>query len=146
MSASKQALLILITALAAGFASAFLHPLRPPWYSVKSAADLRWRISLDQAKAISVSREIVWIDARDRIKYNEEHLPGAILLNSDEWGELMFEQQDALQSILNQTVIVYCDGEKCERSSEVAERLRELLGVDPVYVLDGDWREMLDSR
>ena len=54
----------------------------------------------------------------------------------------MFSNQDVLQAVLDSPVIVYCDGSSCLRSAEVAERLRELLGLDPVYVLQGEWRDL----
>jgi hypothetical protein len=57
----------------------------------------------------------------------------------------MFQHMDRLQDAMRQTVIVYCDGNDCRKSQEVAQQLRELIGLDPVFVLKGDWRE-LDSR
>lgn len=142
MNAWKQAGWIIALAAVAGVASAIFHPVKPAWYEVESAADLRWRISIQEARDLLEAGEVVWIDARSRAKYEEGHLPEAILLNPEEWGELMFSNQDALQAVLDRPVIVYCDGESCARSGEIGERLRELMGLDPVFVLQGDWREL----
>ncbi len=142
MNVFKQAGLIASLAAAAGVASAIFHPLKPAWYEVKSATELRWGITIKGVRDLMALGEVVWIDARSRAKYDEEHLPGAILLNPEEWGELMFSNQDALQAVLDRPVIVYCDGESCVRSGDVAERLRDLMGLDPVYVLQGEWREL----
>ena len=141
MNAWKQAGLILSLAAVAGVASAVFHPHRPPWYGVESAAELRWRIAPEEVRGLLARGEVVWVDARSRANYEAEHLAGAILLNPEAWGELLFQSQDALQAAFTRPVIVYCDGDACTRSKEVGERLRELMGLDPVYVLDGDWRQ-----
>jgi len=145
MNAWKQAGLILSLAAVAGVASAVFHPLRPPWYEVASAAEMRWGISLEEARGIIAKGGVVWIDARTRANYDAGHLPGAILLNPEEWGDLLFNSQEALQAAFDQPVIVYCDGDACTRSVDVGESLRELMGLDPVYVLQGEWRELLET-
>ena len=140
MNAWKQAALILGCALAAGVASAVFHPKRPPWHEVENPAEERWTIDPAKARELAAAGPIVWIDARSRKAYEEGHVSGALLLNAEEWGELMFEHQFALQEAFQRPVIVYCDGDSCDRSREIAQRLRELIGLDPVYVLQGDWR------
>ena len=144
MNAWKQAAIILALAAVAGVASAVFHPLRPPWYMVASAYQMRWGISLEEARKIIAACEVVWIDSRSRANYEADHLSGAILLNPEEWGELLFNNQDSFQSMLDRPVIVYCDGDACTRSEDVARRLRELMGLDPVYILQGEWRELRD--
>ena len=47
----------------------------------------------------------------------------------------------ALMAAVGKPVVIYCDGKRCKRSQSVAQKLRELVGLDPVYVLKGDWRE-----
>lgn len=142
MKLSKQVALILGAAAAAGIVSAFVHPLRPPWREVGDPALARWHIDVARARSLGAGGTVLWIDARKREAYDRGHLEGALLLNVEEWGELMFEHQIPLQEAFEHPVVVYCDGERCERSEEVAKRLRELLGLDPVYVLKGDWREL----
>lgn len=138
----KQALLILALASLAAGLSASLHPRRPPWFETSDPARERWEIDLNAARTLRAEGPVVWIDSRPRADYEQGHLEGALLLNSEEWGELMFEQQEALRAALDQPVVVYCDGAGCERSADIAQRLRELLGLDPVYVLKGPWREL----
>lgn len=140
MNAWKQAGLLLALAAMSAAVSAVFHPFRPPWYEVVNPAEMRWNISLDEARNLVADGEVVWIDARSRADYQADHLPGAILLNPEEWGELLFQSQESLQSAFARPVIVYCDGDACTRSAEVGERLRELLGLSPVYILKGDWR------
>jgi rhodanese-related sulfurtransferase len=138
----KQSGLLIAAALIAGTVSAFVHPFRPPWQEVEDPAAARWRIDPARARGLMGEGAVVWIDARSRGAHEAGAIPGSLLLNPEEWGELMFEHQTALQEAFERPVIVYCDGEDCSRSAEIAGRLRELLGLDPVYVLEGDWREL----
>lgn len=146
MRTLKQASLIFLAASLAAIASGVFHPAKPAWYEVQDSAGLRWRISVDQAKKLVEAGEVVWIDARVRAKFEQGHLPGAILLNTEEWADLMFTNQEALQAVLDRPVIVYCDGSGCARSDEIAVRLRELMGLDPVYVLDGSWQDLKSGQ
>jgi rhodanese-related sulfurtransferase len=82
--------------------------------------------------------KVQWVDARTRKRFEQEHIPGAILLNEDEWGKL-------IASFLNEwdpdkTIVVYCDGGGCEASKAVAERLRTDLKLENrIFVLKGGW-------
>lgn len=143
---ARQVCLILLLALIATAVSALVHPKRPAWYRVVSPEELRWQIDLVKAEELASSESVLWVDARSRKKYEESHLPGAILLNLAEWGDLMFEHMDALQDAMSKPVIVYCDGTDCRKSATIASQLRELLGLEPVYVLKGNWRELSAAK
>ena len=138
----QQVGLIVAISLAAAGISAFLHPKRPPWYRVASVEELRWQIVPESAVRLAKEGSVLWVDARSREKYEAGHLEGAILLNLGEWGDLMFQHMDALQSAMDQSIVVYCDTGDCKKSLEVATRLRELLGLEPVYVLKGEWTDL----
>lgn len=142
MSIRKQLTVLIGVALLATVVSMVVHPKRPPWFRVESPEVLRWQIDTDKARSLIETGEVLLIDAREREKFEKGHLPSAILLNQQEWGDLMFTHMDRLQEAMRQTVIVYCDGTDCRKSREVARQLRELVGLDPVYVLKGDWREL----
>ncbi len=142
-STFQQAVLILGIALIAALVTAFVHPKRPPWFEVSDPVEERWNLSVEGArKIVAENDQILWVDARDSSLYKERHFPEAISLNTDEWGDLMFQNMDTLQAAMGNPVIVYCDGSACDKSREVALRLRELLGMDPVYVLKGDWKKV----
>lgn len=143
MGTGKQVIVIVGISIVATILSAVFHPKRPAWYRVSSPEELRWRIQPTEIAALSRDAEILWVDAREREKFEVDHMPGAILLNLGEWGDLMFQYMDTLQGAFKRPVVVYCDTESCGKSQEVAKRLRELLGLDPVYVLKGDWRELI---
>lgn len=137
-----QVVLIIALAVAAASLSAVLHPKRPAWFKVSSPEELRWQILPEKAAQLDAEFDVLWIDARERSKFDESHRAGAVLLNLAEWGDLMFQNMDVLQGAFDRPVIVYCDGKDCGKSLEVAKRLRELIGLDPVYVLKGSWREL----
>lgn len=138
----SSAIIIAVAALAA-LISAFIHPNRPAWYSVEDTSGIRWSLSVEQAEKLSDNAgDILWIDARSRSDYENRHVSNAILLNTVEWGDLMFKHQNTLQDAMGKPVVVYCDGSSCEKSAVIATRLRELLGLDPVYVLKGDWKKI----
>jgi len=142
MTVLRQVAVIVGVALGAAALTAWLHPQRPAWYRVTDPDLLRWQVSPSEAMRIDARSDVLWIDARSRQKYEQAHRPGAILLNAAEWGDLMYQHMDTLQRAMGNPVIVYCDGGDCRKSGNVAQRLRELLGLEPVYVLEGDWREL----
>lgn len=138
----KQAGLILGAAFVAAVVTAIVHPKRPAWYFVENPDLARWQISVEKARELLAAGTVVWVDARSQANFDQAHLPGAILLNPEDWGALMFAAQDELQTAFGNPVVVYCDGDRCARSTDVSQRLREMVGLDPVYILKGDWREL----
>lgn len=146
-----QSAILLALALAATGLSALFHPLRPPWFQTgHGSGQDPWNLSPAEAADL-VTKEgaaVLWVDARDRTSYEGERVPGAILLDPAEKGDLLFEHRERLQEAKfgDQIVVVYGDGESAEGSREIAELLREQLGLDMVFVLDGDWRELGIAR
>jgi rhodanese-related sulfurtransferase len=140
-STGRQVVIIVALTIFAAGLSAFFHPKRPAWFKVSSPEELRWQILPEEAQRLSKESNVLWVDARERAKFEESHRDGAILLNLAEWGDLMFQHMDILQESFERPVIVYCDGQDCGKSLEVAKRLRELIGLEPVYVLKGSWRD-----
>lgn len=133
-----HALILIAISGGVAAATALFHPRAPAWYLAKDFD--RWVITIEQATALG--SDVLWVDARKDSEFAAGHVPGAILLNEERWGDLVFEHQDRLQSALGKPVVVYCEGSGCERSSHIAARLRELIGLEPVHVLRGDWRQV----
>ncbi len=79
--------------------------------------------------------QVLFVDARNAKRFDEAHIPGAVLLNTEQWGALFPAFLDAWDP--DKTVVVYCDGGGCEASHDVAERLRQELQVQTVFVLKG---------
>lgn len=80
---------------------------------------------------------VMWVDARPSDEFDRDHIPGAILLNEDDWNELL--PQFLGQWSPDSRVIVYCSAKSCNAAGEVARRLREEAGLQNVFVLDGGW-------
>ena len=124
-------------ALVLGLLTALLHPNAP------SLDVPRDPLAISGAEVNAFEQPLLWIDARSREQFDSDQLPEAILLNEAEWGELFGA------FLLNHyepdtTFIVYCDGEGCDASKGVAQRLlRELPGIH-VRFLEGGidaWEE-----
>ena len=111
---------------------------------VSGALQLRWHAQeplapgeVHAATAQTWGDQVQWVDARSRAKFEHAHIPGALLLNEDEWDTLIAPFLDAWDP--DKTIIVYCDGGSCEASHKVAERLRADLKIGNVHVLKGGW-------
>lgn len=80
---------------------------------------------------------VLWVDARNRARYEAGHIENAVLLNMEQWEELVPKFLDEWDP--EKAVIVYCDGGGCEASHEVAERLKQDFQIPIVYVLKGGY-------
>ncbi len=134
----KQCLLLGAITLAAGGAAWLLHP-RAPRYD--PSLD-RGEISLDSLPA--GGRSIMWVDARSAGAFEQDHIPGALLLNEDDWFHLL----DAFMAAWSQEklVIVYCGSNGCHDSKLVAQRLKNEMGIANVYLLKEGWEGWLERR
>jgi rhodanese-related sulfurtransferase len=99
------------------------------------------RVLLEDEVAASVVQswgdKVQWVDARPRAKFEQSHILGAVLLNEDEWDQLVPAFLIAWKP--EKVVVVYCDGGSCDASLSVARRLREDLKLGNVHVLKGGW-------
>ena len=127
----QESLLLCLIALVPALCSAWLHPKKPSW---DPATVHRGEIDL----AIVLQwKNIIWVDARSEKEYQKEHIPDAILLNEDDWDRLIVPLLQSWQP--DMPIVVYCDDRQCRASHYVAKRLREEVGLKPVYVLRGGW-------
>jgi rhodanese-related sulfurtransferase len=129
-SAARQAATLLVIALIPSVGSAFYH------LGVKS-----WRILSDNSVPLSDvqhwGKQVLWIDARSETEYAAGHIPGALLLNLDQWNELLPSLLQVWER--DKMVVVYCSSISCQASREVAEKLRDEVGLQSVFVLRGGW-------
>lgn len=135
-----QTALLMSLASGAAWATWRWHPQRPELYLVSERAG-PGEITLQDALALEQSKGVIWLDARPRAEFNKGHIPGAQLLNVYEWDELMFPFMQLLdEKGTGQTLIIYCDAQKCAASRELQEKLNELpLGELDIRVLHGGW-------
>lgn len=113
------------------------HPRMPAWFEVNEVVENE--ITLSEVR--DLDGEVVWVDARTEKDFESGHVEGALLLNQEAWADLMWKHREVIEGLQETPVIVYCDGKRCKRSSEVADRLRTEMGLSSVYVLKGDWHE-----
>jgi rhodanese-related sulfurtransferase len=129
--AVRQAVLILFAALVPAVLTAAFHPRRP---ALSEQARLPGEERLETV--LGWGKTVLWLDARSPKEYEAEHLPGAILLNLEDWDALFpsfLEQWEP-----DKKVVVYCSSTACQLSHEVAQRLKES-GISQVFVLKGGW-------
>ena len=126
----KQIVFICVCALFFSILSYFFHPRLPPSPFESEKKTVTWN------QIQSWRERILWVDARSQEEYGKEHIPGAILLNNNEWDGQIQAFLKAWQPGLR--IVVYCSGEECQASQEVASRLRQM--ELPAVVLKGGWR------
>jgi len=88
-------------------------------------------IDLDLTKQF-FDRGVFFVDARDENEYREEHIVGAF------YGSVV---QLASQISSNDPVVIYCSGEGCIESMEMAENLMLDWNFTKVFVFEGGWPE-----
>ena len=87
---------------------------------------------------------VLWIDARSQSEFDQGHISGAVLLNEDDWDDLLPAVLEAWMP--GRPLVVYCGSEGCRASHEVAERLRVEAGLPDVHVLKGGWEAWLAGQ
>ncbi|NQZ58846.1 MAG: rhodanese-like domain-containing protein [Lentisphaeraceae bacterium] len=80
-------------------------------------------------------KDILWLDARKQKDFDTKHIPGAFLLNFENWEngglDAFFEIFDE-----NKTIVFYCSA-GCSSSRSAAKKLREELQQENIYYLKG---------
>jgi len=136
-----QALAILGLAGVAAALTAKLHPRVPAWYRVENVADEIFRLSVAELRERYQPDQLLWIDARSSEQYQAGHVDGARSLNEENWAEQLWRMHSELENLNGLAIVVYCDGKACQRSARVAGRLRSEMGLEPVWILRGDWQD-----
>jgi len=99
-------------------------------------------ISIEEARALFLTDGAVFVDARPVEVYRHGHIRGALNLPLDSLDEFLpdFMAQVPPDSL----VIVYCDGQSCRLSKEVALHL-SAKGYSHVQVLVNGWSVWKDA-
>jgi rhodanese-related sulfurtransferase len=89
------------------------------------------------AEAAARLESVLWVDARSEQAVAAHPASDAVRLTPAAWeagiGRLMERWEPG------RAIVVYCDGADCGTSREVAQRLRDELGINNVWALDGGW-------
>jgi rhodanese-related sulfurtransferase len=100
-----------------------------------------WRVPSEDSVPLSDmqhwGKQVLWVDARSETEYAAGHIPGAFLLNLDQWNELLPLLLQVWEP--DKMVVIYCSSLSCQASREVAEKLRDEVGLQSVFVLRGGW-------
>lgn len=97
-------------------------------------------VEVAEARA-RLDRGALFLDARPRMFYEMEHIPGAEAMPEDEFEAAFAALEPQLRESLD--VVVYCSGYGCEASHIVARQLRER-GIPAVVLHDG-WPAWLEA-
>lgn len=135
---ARQALLLAALAFLPAIAQALYERDRISWRRPPAADE----VTVNEAKRWGEA--VMWVDARPMQEFNSGHIPGALLLNTEEWDSL-------LTPVLNswspeRRLVVYCSKQNCGASREVARRLRDEAGLKNVFVLTGGWEAWQASQ
>lgn len=141
MNAAGQLAAILF-AVAGAAAGTYLIKGPPVRALVCNPGDLKpGEICLQQ---IPTDGKILWVDARPRKDWEKNGLPGSVLWSLESGEDQQAFEADIMARIMeNPRVIVYCGGESCDLSHQVAAKIKEL-GAD-VLVLRGGWQALFEA-
>jgi rhodanese-related sulfurtransferase len=135
----RQALALVALAFLPAIAQAVYYGKSAPWHAPAVEKD---EVTLEQARAFGDS--IMWLDARPDAQFAQAHIPGALSLNEDRWGELLPQMLTTWSP--DKKVVVYCSSQSCAASHEVARRLRTEAELKNVFVLHGGWETWLEAN
>lgn len=128
--ALRQAVAIALLALLPSLVSGFVQlrtvaeaPLKP--HEIRAATARQW------------GAKVQWVDARPAERFEAGHIQGAFRFTVEEWETLMPKFVDVWDG--DKTVVIYCDGGECDASHALANRMRDELQIQGVFVLQGGW-------
>lgn len=128
----RDSVLLLLLAFLPALLTGWLHPKRPAWSWTKPSV-----AEVDLSELTRWSHPVLWIDARAEKDFHARHIPGAVLLNEENWDQLLPGFLAVWQP--DTQLVVYCDSAACDASQAVALRLQKELNLPNVHVLRGGW-------
>lgn len=140
MAIKQMVSLVLIAALMA-VANAFINPKKVAWDPDQAGEG---EMNLSVAMSYHAETPVLWVDARTQADFDKGHIPNAVLLNEDDWENLLtvfFDNWDGVQRI-----VVYCSSGGCQASHQVADRIRDELGIEDVWVLHRGWEAWEEAQ
>jgi len=129
----REALLLVLIAAVPATVTGFLQ-LRPTEEKPLTADEIRI------SDGRQLGNQALWVDARSRKKFEQGSVPGAVLLNDEEWDAQVSKFLDAWDP--EKTIIVFGD-RGTDAGEDIAHRLREELKIENVRVLRGGFEEWL---
>jgi rhodanese-related sulfurtransferase len=137
----RQSVVLLALALLPAAVQALYFRDKIPWQSRVAESDL---VSVEVARGWGATA--IWVDARPTAEFERDHVPGAISLDEDHWGEALSEFL-AKQWSPEKKIVVYCSSQSCNLAEDVARRLREEAKLpNEIRILNGGWEAWLEKR
>ena len=137
----RQSVVLLALALLPAAVQALYFRDKIPWQSRVAESDL---VSVEAARGWGANT--LWVDARPADEFERDHVPGAISLNEDHWGEALSEFL-AKQWSPEKKIVVYCSAESCNLAEDVARRLRDESKLpNEIRILKGGWEAWLAKK
>lgn len=137
LRAIRQALVLLLLSAVAAWATHQWHPRAPALYLVQEP------LRNDEVSMQTIQErwqgDVLWVDARPQDQFDAGHVPGALLLNEQQFDTQLFTYLDTLQTN-KKPIVVYCSAAKCDVSRNVLERLKQMFSLENAFVLKGGWK------
>jgi rhodanese-related sulfurtransferase len=136
----QSAVLVVLALLPAAVQALYLRD-KIPWQSRLAESDL---VAVDVAR--SWGADAIWVDARPTDEFEHDHIPGAISLNEDRWGEALSEFLAKAWSP-EKKIVVYCSAASCNLAEDVARRLRDEAKLpNEIRILKGGYEAWLEKK
>jgi rhodanese-related sulfurtransferase len=136
----QSAVLVLLALLPAAVQALYLRD-KIPWQSRVAESDL---VAVDVAR--SWGADAIWVDARPTDEFERDHVPGAVSLNEDRWGEALSEFLAKAWSP-EKKIVVYCSAASCNLAEDVARRLRDEAKLpNEIRILKGGYEAWLEKK
>jgi rhodanese-related sulfurtransferase len=137
----RQSAVLLVLALLPAAVQALYLRDKIPWQSRVAESDL---VGVDLARSWGAGA--TWIDARPTDEFERDHIPGAVSLNEDRWGEALSEFL-AKQWSPEKKIVVYCSAASCNLAEDVARRLRDEAKLpNEIRILKGGYEAWLEKK
>jgi len=100
-------------------------------------------VSAEEVVDLILSKpDLIIIDARMKTEYAKGHIEGAVnLLNTT----LRREDLEEVVPDLSTPIVIYCNGERCLRSSDAVRKALDW-GYRNVFWFRGGWKEWMEKR
>jgi rhodanese-related sulfurtransferase len=137
----RHSAVLLAIALVPGAVQAIYLRDKIPWQARVAESDF---VEVDTARGWGAN--VLWVDARPPNEFERGHIPGAVSLNEDRWGEALPEFL-AKDWSPDKKIVVYCSAASCNLAEDVARRLRDEAKLpNEIRILKGGWEAWLAKK
>ncbi len=95
-------------------------------------------ISMNEMRRLTSLQNVIILDARPDLFYEDGHIPSALNLPRDDFDRRLPGILSALRDPKIQKIVVYCAEESCEDGHTVALGLQRL-GLGDIHIFRGGW-------